>query len=274
MIQRDRVVLLGHPVSHSLSPVMQNAALEAAGLELRYEAVDVMPESLGDLMTSLAEIPSAGNVTLPHKVAAFGLMSHRSDVAARVGAINTFWRQNDGGLYGDNTDVGGFLSFAEESLGVAPANPRIAVIGAGGAAAAVLAAASSWQGSTVRVHARNLHRARNLCARFSDVATVAPMAEEAVAYADIIVNATPIGMTDDRHPVPLELLDRGARVLDLVYRPGETSWVRAAREKGHNAHDGLRMLLHQGAASFRRWFDIEPNTSAMWDALLRACGRS
>ncbi|PYP80202.1 MAG: shikimate dehydrogenase [Gemmatimonadetes bacterium] len=261
-----RLVLLGHPVSHSLSPRFQNAALRAAGIPLVYEALDVAPEALAATLADLARQDASGNVTIPHKEAVAELCTRRSALADRCGAVNTFWHE-DGALVGDNTDVGGVDAIAHALLGDARTTARVALLGAGGSAAAVLAAAERWGAARVRLYNRNMERARALASRFDASVDVAPSVEAALDGATLVVNATPVGLRDDAHPVAVDLLPTGAAVFDLVYRSGETAWVRAARNAGHRAADGEGMLVEQGALSFERWFGIEPDRNAMWSAL-------
>lgn len=269
-----RLVLLGHPVAHSLSPVMQNAALEAAGITLRYEALDVAPEDLSETLDALAAEGAGGNVTVPHKESAARRMTQLSPIAARVGAINTFWTSHSGDLVGDNTDVAGFTAFARLAIGEIPDGTRLAVIGAGGAAAAVLAAVETWKSSRVTVHARRPDAARALVERFKSFARAESLSLDTPLDCDIVVNATTVGLEDESLPVPLELLPQNAAVLDLVYRPGETAWVRAARASGRVASDGLPMLVEQGAASFEIWFGMSADREAMWKAVKEAAGRA
>ncbi|HEU4723040.1 MAG TPA: shikimate dehydrogenase [Gemmatimonadaceae bacterium] len=261
-----RLVLLGHPVSHSLSPRFQNAALRAANIPLEYEALDVAPEALDDTLAELAESRASGNVTIPHKEAVAARCTRRSPLADRCGAVNTFWHE-DGALVGDNTDVGGVDAIALALLGEARRAARVALIGAGGSAAAVLAAAERWGSAHVRLYNRNVERARALASRFDASVTVVGSVEDALDDATLVVNATPVGLRDDDLPVRIEQLPAGAAVFDLVYRTGETAWVRAARNAGHRAADGEGMLVEQGALSFERWFGIEPDRNAMWRAL-------
>lgn len=256
-------MLLGHPVGHSLSPRLQNAALVHAGLALRYEALDVPPDRLAATMKALAAERAAGNVTIPHKAAVHALSARRTAEAERVGAVNTFWHEGDA-LVGDNTDVAGFEALARRVLGELPAGARVVVLGAGGGAAAVCAAITCWRAAQVAIIGRSPARAEALASRFPGVAVVAGLdAEQALAAADIVVNATPVGLGDDAHPVPLGALRRDAAVMDLVYRPGETAWVRAARAAGHRAADGLEMLIAQGAHAFERWFGFPPDVDRM-----------
>ena len=262
-----RLVLLGHPVRHSLSPLFQNAALRSAALPLVYEALDVPPTALPSMVRELVAARAAGNVTVPHKEAFAGLCDRRTALAERVDAVNTFWIADDGALMGDNTDVGGFDELVRGTIGRTPTACDVALLGAGGAAAAVLAAIEQWSAARVTLHNRTRERAEHLAARFPVVSNVADDAERAVADADIIVNATTVGLRDDTHPVPVTALHPGQVVIDLVYRRGGTPWVRAARACGLVASDGLGMLLEQGALAFERWFGLDAPREVMREAV-------
>lgn len=262
-----RLVLLGNPVSHSLSPVFQNAALKAAAIPLTYEAVEVRGPRLGPILRDLKKVSAAGNVTIPHKATVHDRCDDLTDLALRAGAVNTFWFES-GRLHGDNTDVGGFDAAARALMGGMPTGARITLLGAGGAAAAVLAAAETWPGATVTIVARNAAKADALAGRFPDVARVEKSARRALEDATLIVNATPVGQHDDERPIDVSLISKSAAVMDLVYRSGGTPWVMAARERGNRAADGLTMLLEQGALSFQKWFGIEPDREAMRQSLL------
>jgi shikimate dehydrogenase len=261
-----RLVLVGHPVSHSLSPRFQNAALRAAGIPLEYEAIDVAPDGLQERMRALLAADAAGNVTIPHKEAVFALCAARSPTAERVGAVNTFWVER-GGLVGDNTDVGGFDAAVRSAFGPPLPNVRVAILGAGGAAAAVIAAVEQWPGAHAVVTSRSRARAEVLAHRFAPSASVAESAARAVEGAGLVVNATPVGLHGDALPIVPRLLAPNTRVFDLAYRPGLTPWVVEARARGLSAVDGLGMLIEQGALSFTRWFGIEPDRAAMWAAV-------
>jgi shikimate dehydrogenase len=262
-----RLLLLGHPVAQSLSPRFQNAALRAASIPLTYEVRDVLPEQLDAVLAQLRVERAAGNVTHPHKEALADRCDRLSELARRCGAVNTFWHE-DGALVGDNTDVGGFEMVARALLGDRCASARVAVIGAGGAAAAVLAAVEGWGAASARVYNRHMPRATELVARFPTRATVAATLGDALQHATLVANATPLGMRDgDAFPVSIDSLPAGSAVIDLVYRVEETAWVRAARSAGHWAADGRGMLLEQGALSFERWFGVAPDRNAMWTAI-------
>jgi shikimate dehydrogenase len=254
------LVLLGHPVAHSLSPRFQSAALRAAGLDVAYTALDVTADALKETVRQLIADGAAGNVTVPHKANVVRLCDRLTPVAERVGAVNTFWVDGQN-LVGDNTDVGGFAAACHSPVA---SGGRVAVLGAGGAAAAVLAAIAEWPGVKVRVWNRGAERARVLAGRFGAqaVATV----EEALDRSSLVVNATSIGLDGVSQPIDVARLPQGADVIDLVYGPNETPWVRAARAAGHRAMDGLAMLIEQGALAFERWFGMAPDRDAMWRA--------
>lgn len=267
----SRLVLLGHPVAHSLSPAFQNAALRAAAIPLTYELLDVPPARLADTLTGIHAAGGAGNVTIPYKEAVCALCDTLTPLARRVGAVNTFWVDEEGRLAGDNTDVAGFEGLAD-AVGVTRTSCVVACLGSGGSAAAVCAAVERWPGARVVLHGRSAERARALASRFGDSVQLAESLRAAVSAAHVVVNATPVGLRDDDLPVSVELLPRDARVMDLAYRPGETRWVRDARRAGHVAADGREMLLLQGAAAFERWFSVAPDLDVMRVALRDAAG--
>lgn len=260
------LVIIGQPVAHSLSPAMQGAALAAAGIIMRYERRDVAP---GELLSTLDELRRAGiggNVTMPHKEATCAHTEKVSPLAARVGSVNTFWFE-DGALCGHNTDVAGSLATIHALCPRGLAGKSAALIGAGGSAAAVLVALELADCTDIRVSARTSERAREIADRVGVAVTLAEDPNEAVDGAAVVINASPLGMHGDEMPVDPNALAADAAAFDLVYRAGETAWVRACRARGVRAEDGLRMLVEQGAEAFRVWFDVEPSLSAMWGAL-------
>ncbi len=268
MREPGRLVLLGHPVSQSLSPRFQNAALIDAGLPLRYEAIDVEPSRFEAVLGDLRAEGVAGNVTVPFKERTHDACDRLTLLAERVGAVNVFWVDADGQLIGDNSDVGGFDATARTLLGDIPRDLSVGVLGAGGAAAGVLAAVEQWPGCVAHVYNRTPERARQLAERFG---TFAQPVDDigVVAGADLVVNATSVGLRDDALPIDPALIPRGARVIDLVYKRGETRFVHALRARGIRACDGLEMLIEQGALAFERWFGIAPNRAVMWEAVRR-----
>ena len=262
-----RLVLLGHPLAHSLSPRLHAAALAAAQIAATYELLDTPPAALARTLDGLRREGAAGNVTIPHKEAVRVACDEVSAIAARAGAVNTFWVE-EGRLMGDNTDVAGFESAVVGLLGESPRKRlRVALLGAGGAARAVLTAVERWPSASVTLHNRSAARAERLAADFPVVREVVASAVDATADADLVVNASPVGLYDESHPVALDALPPGAALLDLVYRPDGTAWVRVGRAMGHRATDGLAMLVEQGALAFERWFGVPADREAMRAAL-------
>jgi shikimate dehydrogenase len=256
-----RLVLLGHPVTHTVSPRMQNAALAEAGLDIRYEAIDVEPALLSSVVRGLAEEGAAGNVTRPFKRAVFELCDVVTAVAARSAAVNTFWFE-DRMLHGDNTDVAGFQR-AASTLVHDRFEGLVTLFGSGGAAAGVLEALSSWANVRVDLVARNRVVGEELAMRYSDFTHYVELTKERLREARLVVNATPIGQSDDAVPFDVNDLSPAAKVFDLVYRRGGTMLVRRALAEGHEAVDGTMMLVEQGALSFERWFGFAPDRNAM-----------
>jgi shikimate dehydrogenase len=266
----ERLVLLGHSLGHSLSPAIQNAALAAAGIDANYEKLDIPRSAFDGTLAELRRVHAAGNVTIPYKELVYEACDRLSDTARAVGAVNTFWTAVDGALVGDNTDVGGFENAVRELLGGVPRAARVALIGAGGGAAAVLRAIEGWPETEVRLYTRTPERGERLLQRFKVKNTMASSPEAAVADATLVVNATPIGLAGDAMPVRVDVLPAGSAVFDLAYRPGETAFVRAARAAGHRAKDGLTMLIEQAALAFELWFGVKPDRRVMWNAVASA----
>jgi shikimate dehydrogenase len=271
-----QLVLLGHPVAHSLSPRFQQAALDAAGRPVRYLAHDVPPASLTEVLQTLRTTRAAGNVTVPHKEAVFAACDACTPIAGRVGAVNTFRHDVTGRLIGHNTDVAGVQAALTALLGdCAPRPSRVVLLGAGGSARAVLVALSAWGNTQIAIAARTPHRAEQLAAQLDVSVTVLPhdaitpshALRDALASAALVVNTTPIGLRDAQQPVPSAWLGAHTSALDLVYRTGETAWVHACRARGLTAQDGLRMLVEQGAAAYAWWFGEAPDREAMWRVL-------
>lgn len=263
------LVLLGHPVAQSRSPRFQGAAIAHAGLTLTYAPVDTPPARLPETLAHCAAEGLAGNVTVPLKELVAARCARLTPVAATVGAVNTFWWES-GVLVGHNTDVHGARATINALCPDGLRGP-VVVLGAGGSAAAVLVALASQSVATVTIITRTPARGEALLARLRLGGRVVGPGEITLAgrlrEAALVVNATPVGMRDDDHPVPIDQLGQHTAAFDLVYRDGGTPWTRAALASGRRAEDGLRMLVEQGAAAFRAWFGIEPSRDAMWRAL-------
>jgi shikimate dehydrogenase len=267
------IALLGDPVAHSLSPHFQNAAIRARGLNAVYVALRTGAESLPGLLRGIALAGGAGNVTVPHKRAAASVLDEASGSVRATGACNTFWSE-DGRVYGDNTDVAGFRAAARLLLGAEPSGARVLVLGAGGAARAVLVGLEAAGASDVDLVNRTPASAAALAADVgrgrTKVRTLHGKPPPALPAYDLVVNATPLGLrAEDPDPLPVESLRAGTPVLDLVYRPGGTAWVRRLRERGHPAEDGTEMLVQQGAAAFEKWWGAPAPLAEMRAALPR-----
>jgi len=264
--------LLGDPVRHSLSPVIQNAAFAAADVDGVYVALRTRDDDLRPLMVALSRAGGGGNVTLPHKERAATVVDRPSDAVRRTGACNTFWGE-EGEIHGDNTDVEGFRRALRDLLGRRPVDARTLLLGAGGAARAALVALLDDGVSEVQILNRSTERARAVARRIGGerVRVVETQADVPGESFDLVVNATRLGLSED-DPLPLELsvLKRAGVVMDMVYGAGGTAFVRAARALGIRAEDGGAMLVRQAAVAFERWWGERGPIESMDDALAAA----
>lgn len=275
-----RVCVLGHPVGHSRSPAMHNAAFAALGMDWSYDAIDVEPQRFAEVVRALPAQGYAGaNVTIPHKLRGLELADSATPVARAVGAANTLVFEA-GRIHADNTDVEGFLAALRERAPEAPRGMRALVLGAGGAARAVVFALLGEGAARVEVWNRHPERAAGLVADlagFGGDAGMAAILRPGLENVDLLVNATSVGMAkpgEDPNPpggpdpikeLPLSAdeLDDRLIVVDLVYRQERTPLVRAARARGLRCADGIDVLVHQGAASFRLWTGMSAPLGAM-----------
>jgi shikimate dehydrogenase len=249
--------VIGHPISHSKSPMIHQFWLDRLGIVADYKARDVLPENLSAYFEEMAaDVNWRGcNVTFPHKIAALDCVTDPGDVRGSIGAINTVFRGDMGELIGTNTDAGGFYGpIADLPL----AGETAIVIGAGGAARAVLfALAQADIGETV-ILARNALKAAGLLAHFGLKGRVLPM-DARLPDAALLVNASPLGMAG-QEPLAIDLspLPEHALVYDLVYAPIETGLLKAARARDLETVDGLEMLVGQAAIAFELFFGVAP----------------
>lgn len=264
--------VIGAPIGHSLSPIIQNAALRAAGLDYVYVALPASPYALDSVVYGLRDAGMVGfNVTIPFKTEIIDLMNELSEDARRILAVNTVVIHRDSRLVGHNTDVKGFLAgFAEH--GVALTGKRAVMIGAGGAARAALWGLLQSRVSSVVIGVRNPAKGAVLCKDFvadGDVRALSfddPSFTAALGAADIVVQTTPLGMAphvEEMPPVELAAMKSSAVVYDLIYTPAETHFLRAAAARGHETINGETMLVAQGAEAFFLWTGVRPDTALM-----------
>ena len=254
--------VIGSPVSHSRSPLIHNAAFAATDLDWVYVALEVAPGRGFDAVRALPTLGIAGiNVTMPHKADAARACDELTDAARGLASVNTVVVRPDGSILGDSTDGEGFLrSLADAHLD--PADRSVLVLGAGGAARAV-AAALVGRGANVRVASRRDRGAAELAEQVVGVESV-PWPGDRTVDAQIVVNATPMGMAGD---VTVAFAPRADQwVVDLVYHPIETPLLARAKQVGAYPIGGLGMLVHQAALSFERWTGLPAPLAAMRDA--------
>jgi shikimate dehydrogenase len=276
------VGLIGWPVEHSVSPPMHNAAFQACGMDWCYLPFPVPPDKVREAVLGARALGLRGiNVTVPHKQAAHDLADRLTPAARAIGAVNTLILEPDE-IVGHNTDAGGFLRDLQEH-GVQPQGISALILGAGGAAHAVVYALIS-EGAQITILNRTLSRAQALVAEFTPLVTGKPlMASELnpftlARHADgvqLVVNTTPIGMWPhvDASPWPAEVpFPSEAFCYDLVYNPRETRLMHQARQAGAQAAHGLGMLVYQGAEAFRYWTGIEPPADVMLATCVAALG--
>ena len=256
-----KAFVIGHPIAHSRSPLIHGHWLSSLGLDGSYERIDVAP---GDLRTFIADLSKngfvGGNVTIPHKEVVRELVARPSEAAELIGAVNTLWSA-DGILHGDNTDAQGFASNLENYQPGWSSVSSALVLGAGGAARAILFALVQAGIRDIRVVNRTLARAQELADRFGNGVSAHSWDDmnELATEAELVVNTTSVGM-GGKGPAPLDvgILPAAALVTDIVYTPLQTPLLAAASARGLRTVDGLGMLLHQAAPGFERWFGVLP----------------
>ncbi len=258
--------VMGSPVTHSLSPRLHGYWLQQYGIDGAYVPLSVAPADLAAALRGLSALGFAGaNVTVPHKETALAAVDRISPTAEAIGAVNTIICEQDGALSGDNTDAYGFIENVKTGAPAwrADAGPAL-VLGAGGAARAVIYALLKAGVPTVRLCNRTQARADDLAAGFGAQVTVVPWDDRADATSDVevLVNTTTLGMTgQDALDMPVDALPSSAVVTDIVYNPLQTPLLAAAAGRGLSTVDGLGMLLHQAVPGFEAWFGVAPSVT-------------
>jgi shikimate dehydrogenase len=274
-----RAALFGFPLGHSVSPAMHHAAAAALGIGLRYETWPLPAEELEAALSTIRDDAWVGaNVTLPHKPAVARLVDRVTPLARRTGAVNTIFKR-EGILWGDNTDAPALVRSLRDLTGRSPAEERVLVLGAGGAARAVLVALEDLGITNVSLANRTDRKAASLLREWqagrSDGAIPArPVSwsrlPDVLGEITLLVNATSVGLDGFSTPLADLPLRSGARVYDLVYGHDETPLVRHARSLGFEAADGLWMLVYQAALAFALWTGLQPPEENMHAAALAA----
>jgi shikimate dehydrogenase len=277
-IHVKRAFVIGHPIGHSRSPLIHRYWLQTHGIDGSYEAIDVGPAGLPAFLERVRGGDFVGgNVTIPLKEQSVGLCDSLDPQAAIIGAVNTL-SHSGSGLHGDNTDHFGFAAnLDQQAPGWSDEGGTAVVIGAGGAARAVLLALALRGFGPIHLLNRTTARAEALAAELGPrldrpllAGALADFAELS-ATAQLVVNTSAMGMgNDSSEPLPFDRLHPGALVTDIVYAPLQTPLLKAARARGHNTVDGLGMLLHQAVPGFERWFGVRPEVTPELRAKIEA----
>ena len=258
--------VLGWPVGHSRSPRLHGYWLTMLGIDGAYLPLPVRPEDFPEVLRALPRMGFVGaNVTVPHKETALALVDHLDPLARRIGAVNTLVVRDDGRIEGRNTDAFGFLeNLRQDCPAFHPRHAPAALLGAGGAARAVVAALTDAGAPEIRLLNRHRERAERLAADLGGAVTVIDWdrREAALEGVGLLVNTTSLGMTG-QPPLDLDLaaLPGDAVVNDIVYAPLVTELLRQAGDRGNAVVDGLGMLLHQARAGFAAWFGVMPEVT-------------
>lgn len=267
--------IIGHPIKHTLSPAMHNAAFKALGIDAEYKPFEVKPRDLGKAIKKMVANGVCGlNVTIPHKTACMKFLDKIDSAAWAIGAVNTVKITNRK-LYGYNTDGLGFLRSLKEDLGIIPKNKTVFIIGAGGAAKAVVWALAENGAKSITIVDKVNEKAVELAKKYSKRYDTRYIKYEDdwqsdVKNSQLLVNASPVGMKDkDLLPIDIKLLHKGLVVYDLVYNR-QTELVKTALAKGLTASGGLGMLLYQGVEAFKIWTGKKAPVLIMRKALISA----
>jgi shikimate dehydrogenase len=272
-MNHPRACIMGHPVAHSRSPMLHGYWLRTLGIDGAYELADVPPEKFEAFFRALkANGFVGGNITIPHKEAAYRLVDRRERAADAIGAVNTVWYEGDA-LIGGNTDWLGLVGSLDDiHPGWDKPPGKVVVLGAGGSARASVFAFTE-RGYAVSIVNRTLERAEKLAAAFAPRASAHGFDElpKLLGDADVLINNTSLGM-GGKPPLVIDLspLKKPAIVYDVVYVPLETELLKAAKARGHRTVDGLSMLLYQAVVGFSHWFGVTPKVTAEQRAILAA----
>lgn len=255
--------VVGSPIAHSKSPRLHNYWLSKHGIKGHYVPLHVDAQNLAEAIRTLPKLGFVGcNVTIPHKENIMDLADVVTDRARKIGAANALTFDSNGQIQADNTDAYGFIENIRQQVpGWSPQGKSVTVLGAGGAARAVVVALQEYGATDIRLTNRTLGRAQHLADAIGGGISVVDWADapDLMAKTDVLVNTTSLGMAGNAPlELPLSGLSRDALVTDIVYAPLQTDLLRRAAQHGCRTVDGLGMLLHQGVPAFARWFGVTP----------------
>ena len=272
------LAVIGNPIAHSLSPVFQNVGIKAAGLDYVYTALPVNNDDLAAAIAGMKAMGFCGmNVTIPHKERVMDYLDAIDEDAKVLGAVNTIVNR-DGVLTGYNTDVKGFINGMKQQ-GFSPMGKQAVLLGAGGAARAIIWGLIQEKVAGLTIGVRNVAKVQPLVDYFAKYMPITLLDwqtgefEQALSQAELLINATPLGMypkVDAAPPVNWTKVKKGIFVYDIIYTPAETLFLQQAKENGCQVLNGEAMLVGQGAESFRLWTGVEPDTKVMTEALRQA----
>ncbi|MGY4690383.1 shikimate dehydrogenase [Salibacterium sp. K-3] len=270
--------VIGHPVGHSLSPLMHNDQFQYQGLPYFYHAFDVMPEYLGEAVQGLKALGVSGfNVTVPHKIEVMQYLDGLDEQAKLIGAVNTIVREESGWI-GYNTDGEGYVQSLLNKTGGSVPDADILVIGAGGAARAVISALTGRGSARVTITNRTFSKAQALQEQMAERASVRAVpteqADKETPSFDIIINTTSVGMSPHTENMPwtAERIKPGCICSDLIYNPLKTTWLQQAEENGADILNGTGMFVGQGAIAFQKWTGMEPDIERMHAVVMKQLG--
>ncbi len=273
MAEFKKAFVLGHPITHSRSPLIHNHWIKTHSLAGSYEAIDVAPGTLAEFLLRVRSGEFAGgNVTVPLKEEAFAAVDQLTETAKSIGAVNTIYTEN-GKLWGDNTDAYGFSANLEHRAPEWKTARCALIIGAGGAARAIVKSLIDTGFAEIHVLNRTLERAKELAASLGPIVTAAPLDDFAkyTPKADLTVNTSSLGMAGkDEMAFDFSSAKSSALITDIVYVPLETSFLHSARLAGLKTVDGLGMLLHQAVPGFEYWFGVRPQVTPELRAIIEA----
>jgi len=266
-LSTTRAAVIGSPVIHSLSPLLHNAAFNSLGMDWEYLALEITESELDEVLAQMRSGNLGGlSVTMPFKTRVASLVDECTSTAEKLSAVNCVVA-NEKGLIGHNTDGDGFLNGLIHEAQFDPKGKKVAVIGAGGAARAVIEALARSGAASIMVVNRTPAKAESAADLAGEVGAVGTLKD--ISGADLVVNATSIGMKDSQVDIPcsVDLLHSSQLVVDLIYHPLETRWISLAKQKGIDSHNGVSMLLFQAAEAFTLWTGEEAPISIMQEAI-------